>query len=136
MKYLLDTCVLSEIINPAPSPEVGSWVKARDADDLFTSAVVAGELRYGIERLTSGRKRVLLEEWFEATVAAGLAGRILPLDYHVALSWGALRAKYPNAKIADAQIAATALVHGLTLATRNVRDFAFDGLAVFNPWEG
>jgi len=135
MKYLLDTCILSESINPAPSPEVDSWIRAQDADDLFTSAVIAGELRYGIERLPSGRKRTLLESWFEATVAVGLAGRVLPFDYDIALKWGVLRANHPNARTADAQIAATALVHGLALVTRNVKDFAFDGLAVINPWD-
>lgn len=135
MKYLLDTCVLSEGVHPVPSPKVAAWIKAQDADDLFTSVVIAGELRFGIEKLPFGRKRTSLENWYDATVASGLEGRILPFDYQAALRWGALRAKYLNAKTADAQIAATALAHDLTLVTRNVTDFRFDGLAVINPWD-
>jgi predicted nucleic acid-binding protein len=132
--FLLDTCVLSEGVRQTPDADVDRWFRAQDTDVLFVSAMTAGELRYGIDRLPVGRKRDGLERWFSETILIGFAGRVLAFDLVAASHWAALRAVHPNASVVDSQIAATAIAHGFTLVTRNVKDFAFAGLSVFNPW--
>lgn len=133
--FLLDTCVLSEGVRPRPDAQVDRWFKAQDTDDLFISALTAGELRYGVDRLPVGVKREGLERWFTETILTGFAGRVLAFDLKTASQWAGLRARHPNAKTVDSQIAATAIAHGFTLVTRNIRDFAFAGLNIFNPWQ-
>ena len=132
--FLLDTCVLSEGIRPVPDVLVDAWFKAQDSYDLFISAVTAGELRFGIDRLPIGRKREGLDRWYAETVMIGFAGRVLAFDLKASSHWAVLRANNPNAKTVDTQIAATAMTHGFTLVTRNISDFAFEGLSLLNPW--
>jgi predicted nucleic acid-binding protein len=133
--FLLDTCVVSEGSKPSPSPVVDAWFSVQKEGDLFLSSVSAGEIRYGIDRLARGHKRNALEDWFEETVIVGFAGRIVAFDLAAAVCWGDLRARFPEAKFVDGQLAATALVHGLTLVTRNVADFHFPNLSLLNPWD-
>jgi toxin FitB len=133
LTLLLDTCVLSEASRPKQSAAVQQWLSNQQQSLLYISALTIGELLYGMRRLGDGRKKIALEHWI-LTVLEDFDGRILALDEIVAARWGQLRADRPNAQVIDAQIAATALVHGFTVVTRNVKDFAFPGLAVFNPW--
>ena len=133
--FLLDTCVISEGRRPLPDREVDAWFAAQDQRKLFLSSVSVGEIVYGIDLLDEGRKKNSLRSWFDETVLVGFAGRLLGFDIEAAAHWGMLRARYPNARTVDAQIAATALVHDLTLVTRNMKDFPFDGLAMLNPWK-
>jgi len=102
--------------------------------DQFASVVSLAEIKSGIERLSEGRRKQQLTGWFEGELRPWLADRVISFDEDCAMIWASLRAQAPNAKFADGQIASTALAHGLTLVTRNVRDFAFAGLPVFNPW--
>ena len=134
MKFLLDTCVVSEAIKDVCDQRVSSWVDTTPEELICLSVVTLGELKFGIDRLSAGAKRSRLQAWFEELVSNTSPERILPVTKEVAFSWATLRLQQPNAKMADAQIAATALVHGLTLVTRNVKDFRFEGLTVFNPW--
>ena len=122
--FLLDTCVVSEGPRPRPNEDVANWLTERETTSLYISAVTAGELRYGVDRLPRGRESNRLHLWLEETLQKGFAGRVLAFDHVVAAHWGSLRAGYPNSEIADSQIAATAIVHGLTLVTRNEKDFA------------
>lgn len=132
--FLLDTCVVSEGPKPRRNEGVARWLAEQDTSTLYISAITAGELRYGVDRLAPGREANRLHDWLKETLQKGFAGRILAFDHVVADLWGNLRAGFPNAEVADSQIAATAMAHKLTLVTRNVKDFAFEGLAVFNPW--
>jgi predicted nucleic acid-binding protein len=113
---------------------VSLWLKDISNADQFASVVSLAEIKTGIERLPDGRRKQLLMDWFEVELRPWLADRVISFDEDCAMIWASLRAQAPNAKFADGQIAATALAHGLTLVTRNVRDFAFPGLPVFNPW--
>ena len=132
--FLLDTCVLSESSKPQQSARVTEWLATQPDELQFISAVTVGELYYGLARLPEGRKRTTLANWL-ATIEEDFDGRVVPVDGEVAARWGQIRVGKDMAKTIDLQIAATALTHGFTLVTRNVRDFEIDGLAVFNPWE-
>lgn len=136
MSYLLDTNVLSELRRRVPDPAVVAWVEARPASTFFVSVLTLGEIRKGIESLADERRRLGLLDWMEADVPAFFAGRILAIDLPIADRWGRLLAQAGRPIPAiDSLLAATALQHGLRLVTRNVRDFAFPGLEIINPWQ-
>ncbi len=135
MSYLIDTTVLSELRRREPAPEVVQWMEARPATALFLSVLTVGELRKGIEELTEGLRKQQLLDWLEVELPAFFANRLLPVDTKVAERWGKLLAKAGRPLPAiDSLLAATALTHGLTLVTRNARDFQFPGLTVIDPW--
>jgi predicted nucleic acid-binding protein len=132
--FLLDTCVVSEGMRQVPDPDVDIWLRKQRNDELFISAMTAGELLFGIETLPTGRRRRVLESWYAATVSVGFDGRILPFDFVASEFWARLRSRHNVANTVDSQIAATALAHEFVVVTRNVRDFAYEGLKVLNPW--
>jgi toxin FitB len=134
MSFLLDTCVVSESAKERRDPGVETWLDATASELLFFSAITFGELKFGVDRLPKGSKRDRLESWLKEFVLDTPSSRIIPIDRDVAMLWADLRVRDPNCRLADSQIAATALAHGLTLVTRNIRDFRFPGLPVFNPW--
>ena len=135
MNYLVDANVLSESTRAAPDPGVVTWLRAHE-QYLVVDPVVLGELRAGILSLPSGRKRKRLEAWFEAV---SHRTQCLPWDKQVGLRWAQLIAdmkrKGKTLPLLDSMIAATALTHGLTVATRNVRHFRTAGVDVINPFE-
>ena len=135
MSYLVDTNVLSELRRREPDANVLRWMSARPATTLYLSVLTVGELRKGIEMLAeSERKRALLD-WLDIELPAFFSGRILPIDEAVADRWGQLVAEAARPLPAiDSLLAATALTHGLTLVTRNLRDFQPLNLPVLNPW--
>jgi predicted nucleic acid-binding protein len=134
MSYLLDTCVLSQGAKAEADEGLAQWLAATPIEEQFVSVLSFTEIEFGILRMPSGQRRLRFEEWFALSLKLSFAGRVLAFEESTASAWAALRARDPNCKFADSQIAATALAHGLTLVTRNIRDFRFPGLAVFNPW--
>ena len=135
MSYLLDTNVLSELRRKTPNAGVVGWFAQRPASTLFLSVLTLGELRQGIEGMADADRRTTLLDWLEAELPIFFTGRILPIDAHVADRWGRLVAAAGRPVPAiDSLLAATAAHHGLSLVTRNVRDFADFGLEVINPW--
>jgi predicted nucleic acid-binding protein len=137
--FLLDTNIPSEIIRTLPDPRVDGWILAQDAATLFLSVVTIGELRKGLTILPESKRRSQLEEWLQDDLVPLFAGRILPVTQSIADRWGVLSGQRQIAgrplSMADGILAATALEHGLTLATRNVRDYLDLGLTIYNPWE-
>lgn len=138
MKLLLDTNVLSEVTKPSPDEGVLRWIHALDEDRTFISIVSIAEIRRGIALMDSGRKREALGEWLAHDLPQRFENRIIPVEGPVALAWGDLMAlaKRSGRGLAsmDGLIAATAVAHRLTLATRNTKDFEGFGVDIFNPW--
>jgi predicted nucleic acid-binding protein len=135
VSYLIDTNVVSELRKRERGhPGVARWAASVDPTDLHTSVLVIGEIRRGIElkRRSDAAQAAALETWLDH-LRVGLGGRILPVDERVAEAWGRLGVPDPVPAI-DGLIAATALVHGLTIVTRDVGDLARTGVAVFDPF--
>lgn len=135
MAYLVDTCVLSEGAKREINPSVEAWFVSVAEEERFISVISLAEIYYGMLRLPHGRRRTELAIWYDEKLRPSLGSRIVAFGEAEAVFWASLRARYPNAHHSDSQIAATAIAHHLTLVTRNVKDFAFEGLSVVNPWE-
>lgn len=139
MKYLLDTCVVSELASLHPSERVLEWLRAQEPDSLFLSVVTVGELEKGIAKRGDDRRARTLEAWLRTTILGSFGDRILPIGCEVALEWGRIcgAAERIGRKrpAVDALIAATASVHQLVLVTRNVMDMDGMGVSILNPFE-
>lgn len=137
--YLLDTNVVSETTRPEPSAAVRAWLSRQPLSRTYLSATVLGELAHGVARLPPGQRRRRLEAWLEGGLRRSYAGRILPLDEPASLIWGRLMGEGQRAgrtpAFRDCQIAAVAVHHRLTVATRDAAGFAPLGVATLNPWE-
>jgi len=114
------------------------WLRELDEDRVFISVVSIAEIRRGVALLPSDRRRDRLAEWLSRELPERFASRVLKIDFAIAERWGDLMAESKRAGMAlepmDAFLAATALTHDLTLATRNIRDFQACGVRLFNPW--
>jgi predicted nucleic acid-binding protein len=136
VKYLVDANVLSEPTKPSPDPRVVDWLRAHEPH-IAVDPVILGELRFGILILPKGKKRMALERWFDAG-----AGRLhcLAWDADTGVKWAELLARLRKSgktmPIKDSLIAATAIFHGLAVATRNRIDFAKAGVQVVDPFVG
>jgi predicted nucleic acid-binding protein len=135
---ILDTNVVSELMRSVVSPDVLKWVSKYSADELYCNAIVVAEILYGIELLPDGKRKDELLAGAERLFKIVLASRILPFDEQAARQFSSIaasrrKAGRPIAEF-DAQIAATAHVHGAVLATRNTGDFEHCGIRLVNPW--
>ena len=138
MTYLLDTCVISELVKPRPDVNVVRWVDSVDERKLFLSVLTVGELEKGIAKLQESSRKSDLREWLVHDLVERFSERILPVDAAVAVAWGRIQGEAERGgmklPVIDSLLAATAEIHRLTLATRNVADFDRCGATVFNPW--
>ena len=137
-RYLLDTCVVSELPRPLPNQEVLAWL-AEFGDQSAVSAVTLGEIAYGVAAMPVGRRQASLRTWFER-LRRDYHANILVADEAVFLEFGRLSASLealgrPQEDF-DLLIAGTARVHDLTLVTRNTKHFADTGVGLLNPWLG
>lgn len=139
MTYLLDTNVVSELRKirlGKADRRVALWADSVDASDLFISVITVQEIEIGVllaER-RDPKQGAILRNWLAQQVLPAFEGRILAVDITVAQRSAGLHVPNPR-PVRDGLIAATALVHGMTVATRNVADFEPTGVAVLNPWE-
>jgi predicted nucleic acid-binding protein len=135
VSYLLDTNVLSEVRKPHADSNVRRWFERVRSDELFLSVLVLGEVRQGVERLKrrDAAQAAVFERWLEG-LRRYYRERILPVDEAVVDVWGHINALDPLPVI-DGLLASTALVHKLTLVTRNTRDVLRSGVVILNPFE-
>jgi predicted nucleic acid-binding protein len=138
VRFLLDTCVLSELVKPKPDANVVDWVGRQDEHNLFLSVITIGELRKGIAKLPPGSKRSRLERWVAEELAARFRQRVIPVESRVASAWGVIlgeaESRGEKIPVIDALIGSSAIVHGCTVATRNVSDLDRTGADVISPW--
>ena len=137
MKYLLDTCVLSEFLKKQYNEDVISWVDRQIEETLFLSVLTIGEIRKGVARLPRSKRKTELADWLDDVVVRYNA-RLLPVTLETAKTWGDLMATLePRGRVLpliDSLLAATALEHDLTIVTRNDTDFTLTGAKVLNIW--
>lgn len=145
MSYLLDTCILSKLrkIDKKPDIKLENWTKKHNENLYFISALTIGEIQSGISKLNlknheEREKRLILEDWLLEELIPRFHNRILAIDVEVMLTWGRLYGERKQRgliiPLIDSLIAATAIVHNLTVVTENVTDFIETGARVFNPW--
>lgn len=132
--YLLDTNIVSELRKPRPYAGVISWLNAVSDTDLYLSAVTLGEIQAGIEitREQDSVKAVIIENWVDQV---SQTYNVLSMDANTFRVWAKLMHKESNTVYEDAMIAATAIVHNLTVVTRNLRDFKRFEVQTFNPFD-
>lgn len=138
MKYLLDTCVISELIAKQPNQNVVRWVDELDPNRVYLSVVTIGEIQKGIQQLPASRRKTELTEWLTHELLSRFAGRIAIIDTGVMLAWGELTGKLETAgkrmPAIDSLIAAIALHGSFHLVTRNEEDFKHTHVPTLNPW--
>ncbi|MEI6056636.1 MAG: type II toxin-antitoxin system VapC family toxin [Lentisphaerota bacterium] len=137
MKYLIDTCVISELIKPMPDANVEKWFYSKKEESLHISVLTFGELKKGISKLTDSKKKNSLIEWL-AEIENRFIERTLDVNKEVAESWGLIQGllekKGEPMPTIDALIACTAITNSMAVVTRNTKDMARSGVELINPW--
>ena len=139
MNYLLDTCVIAELIKKNPNQKVFKWVSNTDEANLFISVLTIGEIHKGIEKLPKSKKKEKLHNWVNYDLQERFKNRIILFDLPSATVWGKIQAHSellgrPLPAI-DGLIAASGISYGLTVVTRNTTDMDASGVSLLNPWE-
>jgi predicted nucleic acid-binding protein len=137
--YLLDTCLVSELLKPRPSQTVSAWLAEQREEDLHLSVLTLGEIQKGVAQLPESRKKARLQAWLDRDLRDRFRGRIVPINETVALTWGRVSgdalARGRPLPVIDALIAATAIVFDATFATRDEEGILDAGAKTVNPWE-
>ncbi len=136
---LLDTNVISEFMRPQPATQVVAWLDTQPANEVWISAISCAEIELGLALMAKGKRHELLRQAVQAMLNEDFANRCLPFDRVAASHYGRIVSARIKAgrpiSVEDGQIAAIALTHQMTLATRNTTDFAWiEGLSLVNPW--
>ncbi|PIE36091.1 VapC toxin family PIN domain ribonuclease [candidate division KSB3 bacterium] len=137
MNYLLDTCVISELVKPIPDQNAISWLHSTPNESLFLSVISIGEIRKGITKLPGSKKKLQLTNWL-LSLTEDYSSRICPINLAVAENWGNIQGQAerngtPLSSV-DSLIAATAYTYNLIVVTRNEKDFIASNVSVLNPW--
>ena len=138
MKYLLDTCVISELIKKNPSNNVLNWIKNIPEEKLFLSVITIAEIYRGLNKLPNSKRKKSLTNWLN-TLVEDYKNRIITIDFAVAENWGIIQeeAEKKGKRISsiDCFVASIAYTHNFTLATRNTKDFQGSNISIDNPWD-
>ncbi|MBV7332879.1 type II toxin-antitoxin system VapC family toxin [Chloroflexi bacterium TSY] len=138
MIYLLDTCVISELVSKQPNSKVVKWIDNIQDEYTYLSVITLGEIQRGIEKLPESKRKQILVEWLQSDLLIRFQDNILPIDIPVIFTWGKFVAQLELAgrklPAMDSLIAATALHHKLHLVTRNEKDFLGTNVMLLNPW--
>ncbi|GAA5007246.1 type II toxin-antitoxin system VapC family toxin [Acinetobacter puyangensis] len=139
MKYLLDTCVISEFTKPQPHSSVIQWLQATPIQFLYLSSLTIGEIQKGISQLDVSIRQQRLQSWLDEDIPLQFKQRILDVDEQTCRLWGQLCGQYGkqgrNLPVIDSLLAATAISRQMVLVTRNEKDFSIiAGLQLLNPW--
>ncbi|NDJ25908.1 PIN domain-containing protein [Nostoc sp. B(2019)] len=138
MTYLLDTCLISEVVVKQPNQQVLDWLDAQMPETLYLSVITIGEIAKGISKLTASKRKESLSTWLNETLPSRFEHRILSIDASTMVLWGNLVGQLELSgrplPVMDSLIAAIALQNSLSLVTRNENDFAGTGVVIINPW--
>ena len=138
MKYLLDTCIISELISNRPNPDVVEFIDSIDQENIYLSAITVGEIAKAIQKLPNLQRKQKLERWLHEDLLVRFEGNIISLDSNIFIRWGELSAKLEEIGVEhpaiDSLIAATVLTHRMVLVTINERDFENMEIEIVNPW--
>ncbi len=139
MNYLLDTCVISEVIKREPNKKVISWLQAQDEASLFLSILTFGEIQKGIQKDPDPARKKKLKIWLEEDLRKRFDKRIIPIDLKVVTNWGSIQGAAeligkPMATM-DGLIAVSGLTYNCIVTTRNISDMEQSTAELFNPWE-
>ena len=139
MKYLLDTCIISELSKKRPNSKVIKWIRGQHEQDIYLSVLTLGELQKGITKIVDSRRKQELLEWLESDLPQRFDKRILLVTDAVARKWGEIQGvteqQGQKMPVIDSLIASTGLTYNLEVATRNIDDMKASGVQLFNPWE-
>ena len=138
MKYLLDTCVISELVKAKPNKKVVSWITNDDETNFYLCSLTFGELYNSVSKLPDSKRKKKLFLWIEQDLKERFAGKILDIDLMVSRTWGEIQGASESVgtpmPAIDSLIAATGLTHDLTVVTRNITDMQQSGVNLLNPW--
>jgi predicted nucleic acid-binding protein len=138
MKYLLDTCVISEIIRPQPDKNVISWVQGKNEVSLYLSVLTFGEIEKGIEKALDPVRKRKLQLWVEQDLKQRFENRIIPIDLEISSRWGVIQGEAElvgkSMPVIDGLIAVSGLVHDCIVVTRNIADMKQSSVELLNPW--
>jgi predicted nucleic acid-binding protein len=139
MKYLLDTCIISELAKAKPKKRVVDWVLQQNEEDLYLSILTFGELYKGIEKLSPSRKKEELHHWVENDLKNRFWNRIIDINLNIAEVWGIIQGKAERVgkpmPAIDSLVAATGIAMSLIVVTRNIQDMKQSGVGLLNLWE-
>ncbi|MEH2078926.1 MAG: type II toxin-antitoxin system VapC family toxin [Nostoc sp.] len=138
MTYLLDTCVISELVAKQPNQQVLDWLDAQVPETLYLSVITIGEIAKGISKITASKRKESLTTWLNETLPNRFQQRILNIDVSTMLLWGNLVAQLElwgrPLPLMDSLIAVSAIHNSLSLVTRNEKDFSGTRVVMVNPW--
>lgn len=138
MNYLLDTCIISELIKPVPSNSVVEWLNNIPEDNIYLSSITIGEIQKGISKLVDSKKKLNLQSWLDNDLLNRFNSKIISIDKDICITWGIItaNAEKRGKKLAsiDSLIAATAINKVLTLVTRNTSDMIESGANIVDPF--
>lgn len=139
MSYVLDTCVLSELIKKSPEPRLLHWIQTQPEERLYLSVLTLGELQKGVAKLRDSKRKRSLQRWLAEDIQERFKGRLASVTPEVALLWGQIQGQAERRgmkmPVLDGLIAATTLSLGAALVTRDIKGAKASGVEIVNPWK-